>query len=119
MNTKSHIVYLDNIIEAIEYIQLDTEGHDFKSFEEDRQVQQLVERNLEIISEASRHLPDELKARWEKIPWGSIAGIGNKLRHDYQSIDVSILWNTKENDLEPLKSVAKQMRKYLEDSSQS
>jgi hypothetical protein len=55
-------------------------------FETDWQTQWLVERGVEIISEASRHLSDELKARHPRIPWGKVAGIGNILRHNYENI---------------------------------
>jgi hypothetical protein len=55
-------------------------------FETDWQRQWLVERGVEIISEASRHLTDELKARHPEIPWQKVAGIGKVLRHNYESI---------------------------------
>jgi uncharacterized protein with HEPN domain len=53
-------------------------------FESDWQRQWLVERGVEIISEASRHLPAELKARNPEIPWQKVAGIGNVLRHNLE-----------------------------------
>jgi uncharacterized protein with HEPN domain len=55
-------------------------GVTLRAFEPDRRKRWLVERGIEIISEASRHLPDELKARHPEIPWPKVAGIGNVLR---------------------------------------
>ena len=55
------------------------------AFETDWQRQWLVERGLEIISEASRRLPDEIKAKHPEIPWPKVAGIGNVLRHNYEN----------------------------------
>jgi uncharacterized protein with HEPN domain len=53
-----------------------------------------VTRCLEIISEASRRLPDELKRRHPSIPWREMAGAGNVYRHDYEEIDASEVWVT-------------------------
>jgi len=50
-----------------------------------------VERGIEVISEASRHLGEELKAQHKEVRWKDIAGIGNVLRHDYQRVDASIV----------------------------
>jgi uncharacterized protein with HEPN domain len=56
-------------------------------------MQRAVERGLEIISDASRHVPAELKALAPEIPWRQIAAIGNLLRHEYQRADVTATWN--------------------------
>ena len=66
-------------------------------------TRQLVERNFEILSEASRRLPNEYKDREVQIPWRAIAGIGNVLRHDYHETYPTVLWDTCEKDLKPLK----------------
>ena len=115
MNSKSRMVYIEDIQEAIENIEFDTAEHNFKSFKENRQARQLVERNLEIISEACRHLPQELKKHEDNIPWDDIAGIGNKLRHDYQTVDVEILWNIRSNRLNLLKLAMERMKKQLQE----
>lgn len=62
-----------------------------------------VERLFEIISEASRFIPPELKAENKDIPWQHMADLGNWLRHAYHRVDPDILLNIVENDLEPLK----------------
>lgn len=62
------------------------------AFEADWRKRWLVERGVEIVSEASRHLPADLKARHPHIPWSKEAGIGNVLRHDYQSIAPQVMW---------------------------
>jgi uncharacterized protein with HEPN domain len=62
-----------------------------------------VERNLEILSEASRRLPSELKEEEAGIPWRAIAGIGNVLRHDYHDAYPTVLCDTCQKDLKPLK----------------
>lgn len=51
-----------------------------------------LERFLEIISEASRHLPDGMKDTRPEIPWPRIADLGNVIRHSYQHVDIELLW---------------------------
>jgi uncharacterized protein with HEPN domain len=53
-------------------------------------------------SEASRHIPEELRAEEQNIPWQRLADLGNWLRHACHRIDADILWNIAQNDLEPL-----------------
>jgi uncharacterized protein with HEPN domain len=77
---------LADIVEAIERIRLILKGVSLEVFEQDWEKRWLVERGIEILSEASRHLPDDLKTRRPNIPWSKVAGIGNVLRHDYDPI---------------------------------
>jgi len=67
----------------------------------------LVERGIEIISEASRHLPDALKARHSEIPWRKVAGVGNVLRHEYERIAPEVLWSVAHDDLPTLEQVCR------------
>jgi uncharacterized protein with HEPN domain len=100
---KDPTIYLRHILEAIANIETDIAGYDFEKFRADRRTRQLVERNLEILSEASRRLPNEYKDREVQIPWRAIAGIGNVLRHDYHETYPTVLWDTCKKDLQPLK----------------
>jgi uncharacterized protein with HEPN domain len=90
---RSLIPRLTDIIEAIERINDVLAGVSLEAFEGDWQRQWLAERGVEIISEASRHLPDDLKARNPEIPWQKVAGIGNVLRHNYESVAAPVLWS--------------------------
>ena len=100
--TKDPSSAADYILEAIENISADIRGHDFESFRKDRRARQLVERNLEIASEASRRIPDEFKRSEPEVPWKDLAGIGNILRHRYHEIRVEVIWKTCAEDLESL-----------------
>jgi uncharacterized protein with HEPN domain len=110
---KDPAVYVRHMMEAIANIELDVTGYDFERFRNDRRVRQLVERNLEIISEASRRLPGKLKAKEGLIDWAAIAGIGNVLRHDYHQSHPTVLWETCVKDLEPLKLALGRMLKEM------
>ena len=85
---------------------------DFERFVADRRVRQLVERNLEMISEASRRIPDRLKATEPDVPWQEIAGIGNVLRHDYGAVRPDILWGVRTHRLTTLKAAVQRIRAH-------
>lgn len=107
-------LYADHMLDAIANIEADTAGLDFERFRGDRRVRQLVERNLEIISEASRRLPQVFKDAEGRIPWRAIAGIGNVIRHDYHHTYPTVLWQTCSEDLQPLKDALNRIRSTLE-----
>ncbi len=71
------------------------------------------ERFLEIISEASRHIPQHMKDRYAHIPWREIAAIGNILRHVYHVADADVLLNIYEHDLDPLQHAIEAMKADL------
>jgi uncharacterized protein with HEPN domain len=91
MAPRSATPRLADIIEAIEHIRLVTANISLDDFEADWQKRWLVERGIKIISEASRHLSADIKARHPEIPWPKVAGIGNILRHEYERIAPDIL----------------------------
>jgi uncharacterized protein with HEPN domain len=99
---------LTDIIEAIEHLRSEMAGVTIDAFEADWRKRWLVERGVEIISEASRHLSSALKARHPEIPWSKVAGIGNVLRHDYESIAAPVLWKLAQDDLLPLERVCRE-----------
>ena len=70
----------------------------------DRIAVAALERFLEIISEASRHLPEGMKQRHPDVPWRQIADLGNRLRHAYQQIELDLLWNIHARDLVDLET---------------
>lgn len=74
----------------------------FERFVADDALRDGIERRIEIISEASRRLPAEMKVRYPDIPWPAIAAIGNVLRHEYYAIELEALWRIATEDLRPL-----------------
>jgi uncharacterized protein with HEPN domain len=96
---------LTDIIEAIERIHLVLDGVPLEAFERNWEKRWLVERGIEIISEASRHLTDDIKTRQPQIPWSKVAGIGNVLRHAYDHVAPDVLWKLAQDDLFELEKV--------------
>lgn len=85
---------LRDICDAIAEIDALLENAEFATVQKDRVMRAAFERFLEILSEASRHVPEELRATEPDILWTRIAAIGNHLRHAYHRVDFEILWNT-------------------------
>lgn len=93
---------LEHIATAINNIRKITAGLNRETFERDLTVRLAVERLLEVVSEASRNIPDEAKFQGSHIDWRRLADLGNRLRHAYHETDAGLLWIMIENDLEPL-----------------
>ena len=110
MAARTYLPRLADILEAIERVRHVLGDRTLEAFEADWERQWLVERGVEIVSEASRHLPPELKARHPDIPWQKVAGIGNVLRHNYENIAAEIMWKLARNDLDALEAVCREER---------
>ena len=99
---------LADIIEAIERIRRVLDGVTLEAFEQNWEKRWLVERGIEIISEASRHLTDDIKERRPEIPWPKVAGIGNVLRHAYDHVAPDVLWKLAQDDLAEIEKVCRE-----------
>src|SRR5215475_4587911 len=97
MAARSPLLRIHDMLESINGIERALAGKTLRDYERSWLSRSAVERGIEIISEASRHLGNELKAQHKDVRWKDIAGIGNILRHDYQRIDASIVWKAVKN----------------------
>lgn len=101
---KSDKIYILHIVDSIDQIFEYTKGLTFKNFENNRLIQDAVIRNFEIIGEASKNISSETKDRFNQIPWKNMAGMRDKLIHNYMGVDLSAVWNTIEDILTPLRT---------------
>lgn len=97
MGTRSIRLRVLDILECIADIEETVQGLDFDAYGKRRMTRRTVERCIEIISEASRHIPAEIQLRYPTIPWQNIRGVGNVLRHDYQHVADPVMWRTATN----------------------
>jgi uncharacterized protein with HEPN domain len=97
----AHAVH--DILEAIERVEEITRGKSLAEFEASWQLRWLVQRAIEIISEASRAIPDDFANMRPEIPWRRVRGIGNVLRHDYEGLSDRVIWNVVVDELPRLK----------------
>jgi uncharacterized protein with HEPN domain len=103
---------INDILEAIEKVCRYTEGMSFGTFSADEKTVDAVVRNLEIIGEAARHIPEEIHNEFPDLPWAEMRGIRNVLIHEYFGVSLPILWKTTQNDLPPLVPILKQILKF-------
>lgn len=106
MFSKNPAQRLRDIVDNIDAIALFTAGIEFDDFAADRKTVYAVIRALEIVSEASRRLPAEVKGRYPGIDWVAIAAAGNVYRHEYEGIDENLIWYTVKHGLADLRKIA-------------
>lgn len=99
------IEWLDDMLDAIDAIESFTAGSDFARFLADTRTGYAVRYALLMVSEASRRLPEDLKARHPEIPWRNVADLGNVYRHEYHRVSDIAVWKTITDHLPPLKAV--------------
>ncbi len=83
---------LADILEAATKIRRYTSGMDLEQFKSDSKTTDAVVRNLEIIGEAAKNLPDSVIQAYPGIPWRQIAGLRNRIVHDYFGVDLELIW---------------------------
>ena len=104
---------LAEILGAIEGIEKAVAGKTVADFEREWLLKHGVQRGIEIISEASRHIPPDLRQSRPEIPWQQIMGIGSVLRHEYHRIADDIVWRVVADALPKLKTAIEAIRADL------
>jgi uncharacterized protein with HEPN domain len=108
MPSKAPDTALRDILHHIELATFFAQGLEQTAFLDDLRTVYAVTRCLEIISEASRRLPEAINARHPSIPWKQMAAAGNVYRHDYEDVAARYVWNTLKRDLPALREVVVQ-----------
>ena len=96
---RDYKVYLEDIVEAISKIRFFTTGLSLQTFSSDVKTFDAVIRNLEIIGEAIKGVPEEIRSIYPDVEWKKIAGLRDILAHEYFGIDVEIIWDIIQNKL--------------------
>lgn len=102
MKNLDYTDYLNDILNSINETAEFTVGMTFDEFSKDKKTINAVIRSLEVLGEASRKIPDNLKAQSPEVPWKRMTGMRNKLIHEYFGVDLEIVWAVIKEDLPPL-----------------
>ena len=105
--------YLTDIVEAATKAVGFVRGMTFEQFESDDRTLFAVVRALEIVGEAAKRVPESVRARHSTVPWSSMAGMRDKLIHDYFGVNQVVVWKTVTEDLPPIIPILLQLLKDI------
>ena len=110
---REYKAYLRDILEAIDKIERYTENMNFEDFSNNELIQDGVIRNLEIIGEAVKNLPDDIKKDYPEVEWRKIAGLRDILIHAYFGVDLEVIWDIVKNKVPELKEMVRKILSNL------
>ena len=108
------ITFLEDILTAIDDLTTFTAALDFEDFKQDRKTVYAVTRALEIMGEATKNIPDNVRQAYPQTPWKQIAGMRDKLIHSYFSVNVITLWKAAHQDAPQLREIIAKIKDELE-----
>ena len=100
-------LYLDDILDAVEKIDKYTEGMTSEEAENDGKTFDAVIRNFEIIGEAAKNIPPDVRLKYPDVPWKEMAGMRDKLAHEYFGVRFDVVWRTIKDRLPDIKQQVK------------
>ena len=116
MKRRDYGDFVQDILDSINDIGNFIEGMDFEDFIKDKKTIYSVVRAIEIIGEANKNVPEQIRKKYPDVPWKKMAGMRDRLVHGYFGVDLEILWSTAKEDVPQLRIP---VSKVLEDMERS
>ena len=105
--------YIDHILDSFEHVLKYIEGTSFDDFMINEEKQDAIIRKIEVAGEATKKLSSELRMHYQNIDWRAIAGMRDKLIHDYFNVDLEIVWEMAQKDIPQLLQDIKKIKQSL------
>lgn len=105
--------YLEDILDAVEKIERYTAEMGYEEFVTDEKTVDAVLRNFEVIGEAAKNVPEDVRQEYPEVPWSEMAGMRDKLIHGYATVELQIVWMTVEEELPTLGPQIERVRDEL------
>jgi uncharacterized protein with HEPN domain len=115
MSKNSDSVYLQHILEAINNIEASIKGVQGEGFNQNVQLQAAILHFIQIVGEAVKFLSPKLKEKYPEVAWSQIAGMRNKVVHEYFQVDLDVVWDTVTNDVPSFKVQVEKILKELQE----
>ncbi len=115
MKNRSYRIFGEDILEAMDKIECYIKGLTYETFVENGMVVDAVIRNLEIIGEASKSIPKDVREKYPGIPWERMIGLRNIVIHEYFGIDLGIIWEIISKNLPETKPLIAKMLKGFDE----
>lgn len=109
MSKRDARLFINDMLEAIEKVERYTAGLSYEDFQQTDMIIDAVVRNLEIIGEAARNIPVEMRENQHVIDWSRVVGFRNIVIHEYFDVDLEIVWTIATKQLAQLKSALQEM----------
>lgn len=113
MKKRIYLDYVQDILDSVRDIESFVKGMRFEEFKSDRKTINAVVRSIEVIGEASKKIPKSITARYPGVPWRKMAGMRDKLIHEYFGIDLEILWKVAKEDIRSIRPAIRQISREL------
>lgn len=110
--SREFLDFVEDILDAMDKAEILVEGMTYAEFEADFRTNFALVRALEIIGEATKRLPESLRAQYPGIPWRGMAGMRDRIIHGYDNVDLRIVWDVVQKDIPEIKP---QIQKILTD----
>lgn len=108
--------YLQDMLNSIQEIESFINGRSYEEFNENKMLKNAVVRSLEVLGEASKNIPEEVKMKHSEIPWKRISGMRDKLIHNYFGVDYRMVWEVSKNKIPEIKPLVENLiKKELEE----
>ncbi|GAB4388003.1 MAG: DUF86 domain-containing protein [Thermodesulfovibrionales bacterium] len=113
MKKREYRDYLNDIAESIDDAISFVKGMTYREFTADKKTINAVVRSIEIIGEASGHVPKHIRDKAPDMPWAEMKGMRNGIAHEYFGVDNKIVWDTVKHDLPRLRPLISELQKLI------